>query len=75
MALIPESPVWKEELYRLETGDPALAGAVVLDTDDITPISGHVNAPIKTLANRTQWLKLQLGDISEALDTINGEVV
>lgn len=53
MAHLPETATWDDGVYQIETTDPVLGGP-----------NGTSNAPLKNLANRTLYLKQQLGIVT-----------
>lgn len=57
MANLPETPVWEEGIYQLETTDPVQGGPDGVD-----------NLPNKQLANRTAYLKGRLDKLETAAD-------
>lgn len=59
MADLPEINEWPEGIYQLETSDPVLGGPEGID-----------NLQAKQLANRTKWLKDQLGKIVEGVTAV-----
>ncbi|WP_052229454.1 gp53-like domain-containing protein [Pseudomonas fluorescens] len=63
MADLPEANEWPEGIYQLETSDPVLGGPEGID-----------NLQAKQLANRTKWLKDQLGKIVDGVTTIGKAV-
>lgn len=56
MGKLTEITQWEDDIYQLETSDPVVGGP-----------DGVSNKPQKQLANRTQWLKQQLENTSNAL--------
>lgn len=53
MAYLPETATWDDGVYQIETTDPVLGGP-----------NGTSNQPLKNLANRTAYLKQQLGVVT-----------
>jgi hypothetical protein len=62
MTNITEQSIYTPNIYRLETFDPVIGGAVTFVGD--LPVSGQANAHAQQLANRTKYLN----DNKQALD-------
>jgi len=58
---LPEIPNW-EEVYRIETSDLVLGGD-----------GGTTNVPLKQLTNRTRWLKEQVEEISQSVQSLSND--
>lgn len=59
MANLPETPVWEEGIYQLETTDPVQGGPDGVD-----------NLPNRQLANRTVYLKKQIDELGAPARTV-----
>lgn len=69
MAGLPEGVVWDAEIYQIETTDPVKGGLPVIATG-----SGTSNIPHLQLAQRTQWLRRQLGGFG-AVQSVSANLV
>ena len=65
MANLTESPIYEPGIFQLEKTTPPLGGAPAFNGSN--PSAGHANAQALQLANRTAWLKGQVGDGSSVL--------
>ena len=69
MANIPESDVFPEGVYQIETTDPVLGGAPNEATG-----GGLINIPLQHLARRTRWLKARVDELVETVEPIATKV-
>lgn len=67
MPNLTESSTFHSGIYRIETTDPVLGGTPAFDGSG-NATTGHNNAGIKQLADRTRWLKDQV----DGLGLVNG---
>lgn len=74
MANIPEQSVYPESITLLETTFPNKGGPVVYDQNG-NLVDGQLNAPLQELANRTRWLKDNIGNGSGGGGSSRVEVV
>ena len=75
MATLTESATWRSHIYQLDTTDPDLAGQVTFAGDGITPLTGHLNAQAKQLADRTAYLKNAVDNVSDDIALLENTVV
>lgn len=75
MATLTESATWRSHIYQLDTTDPDLAGEVTFAGDGITPLTGHLNAQAKQLADRTTYLKNAVDNASDSISLLENTVV
>lgn len=75
MATLTESATWRSHIYQLDTTDPDLAGEVTFAGDGITPLTGHLNAQAKQLADRTAYLKNVVDSASDSISLLENTVV
>lgn len=73
MTNITEQSVWEPNIYQLAESDPVLGGQPGFDAG--VPVTGHANAAIQQLANRSKWLndnKVSTADLANATDPAKG---
>lgn len=71
MATLQENPVFEEGIFQIERSTPPLGGPPLFSGSN--PTQGHANAQAVQLANRTQWLRNESVNKSNAADLSNSE--
>jgi phage-related tail fiber protein len=73
MANLTENTAYRAGIYQLETTDPILGGPPTLDVDgNPVPSSALHNAPLKQLADRTNYLKTGMDQLLEPAFAVIG---
>lgn len=69
MSIITETTEFSTEIFQIDTNTPLRGGEPAFGQDG-QPTDGHLNAAIQQLANRTQWLKDNMGSTETGLPII-----